>query len=234
MRIYIYICIFIYIYIYIFNIYIYIYIYIYICSTIYIYICLLYLVLSTFCTCSLAAIMVVFSFDQSIVYLLIFFSWCDKVDLFFFFSNIYILFSPRQWFVVYFYLRITCVFFFPYHKCYYSISYIYIYIYMKSSIWKYVRFISIFPRYLVFLEKKNMDDVKSIQKYKNIYIYIYIICEYIYIYTHNMWIYISSLSSSSSPTDSMDLPDSLHLFLSSIAPGRSSKLHPVSTWSRWK
>ena len=69
---------------------------------------LLYLVLSTFCTCSLAAIYSVFSFDQSIEYLLILFNWYDKVGLFCF-SNIY--FPPIQWLVVYFYLRIT--WFFP-------------------------------------------------------------------------------------------------------------------------
>ena len=50
---------------------------------------LLYSVLSTFCTCSLAAIYCVFSFDQSIANLLIFFNWCDKVGLFFFFQYIY-------------------------------------------------------------------------------------------------------------------------------------------------
>ena len=45
---------------------------------------LLYLVLSTFL--HLAAITVVFSFDQSIAYLLIFFNWYGKVGLFFFFT----------------------------------------------------------------------------------------------------------------------------------------------------
>ena len=56
----------------------------------YIYIAIL--VLSTFFTCSLAAIYSGFSFDQPIAYLLIFFNWWDKVDLFFFFFQY--IFSP--------------------------------------------------------------------------------------------------------------------------------------------
>ena len=98
---------------------------------------LLYLVLSTFCTCSLAAIYGGFFF------------WpidCVSVDFFqlvyqgwpflFFPIYIYIFFSPRQWFVVYFYLRITGGFF-PYRKYYYSVSYlIYIYIYIYLIIYQ--------------------------------------------------------------------------------------------------
>ena len=68
----------------------------------------------------------------------VFFFWpIDYVSVYFFqlvwqgwpfLFPIYIFFPPRQWFVVYFYLRITCDFF-PYRKCYYSVSYlIYIYI----------------------------------------------------------------------------------------------------------
>ena len=43
------------------------------------------------------------------------------------------------------------------------------------------------------------------------------------------------MSSSSSCMDSIEFPDSLshQPFLSSIAPGRSSRLHSVSTWSSY-
>ena len=100
-----------------------------------------YLVLSTFCTCSLAAIYGVFFILTDRLRICRFFSIGVTRLAFCFFSNI---FSPRQWFVVYFYLGITGGFF-PYRKCFYSVSYlIYIYIviqrqtvslYHNSSVW---------------------------------------------------------------------------------------------------
>ena len=78
--------------------------------------------------CSLVALTVVFSFDQPIAWLLIFFQLLWQGWPFLFFSYIYIFsniyFSPWQWFFVYFHLQITCRFFLVFfnHKGYYLTS----------------------------------------------------------------------------------------------------------------
>ena len=70
-----------------------------------------------------------------------------------------------------------------------------------------------------------------------VYIYI-LVSKYIYIYIYNCWniyVYVSACILSSC-VDSTYFTDSLslHLFLLSIAPGRSSNPHPVSSQTRHK
>ena len=100
---------------------------------------------------------VVFSFDQSIAYLLIFFNWCDKVALFLFFPNIYIF--PQDSDSLYIFIFELLAVFFPYRKCYYSVSYIYIYIYKRERERIHTQLPPSTQTFMTVLNLSNMDFI---------------------------------------------------------------------------